>query len=48
MIGPSGSTFIKLGAKFGPLIRYKYQIYRLFLPIFMHSKIKRGELFFSK
>eukprot|EP01080_Neovahlkampfia_damariscottae_P010509 gene10509-3031_t len=39
MIGPSGGTLIKLGAKFGPLIRYKYQIYRLFLPILMHGGI---------
>jgi rhomboid protease GluP len=39
MIGPSSSTLLLLGAKYGPSIRYNFEFYRLFTPIFMHSGI---------
>lgn len=37
MIGPPGDSLIRMGAKYGPLIRYNYEFWRLISPIFLHS-----------
>jgi membrane associated rhomboid family serine protease len=38
-LGPSANTLKELGAKYGPDIKYKYQIYRLIVPVFMHAGV---------
>lgn len=39
MIGPTGTALVRIGAKYGPLMRYKYQLWRLITPMFLHAGI---------
>eukprot|EP01089_Gocevia_fonbrunei_P001208 TRINITY_DN11129_c0_g1_i2.p1 TRINITY_DN11129_c0_g1~~TRINITY_DN11129_c0_g1_i2.p1 ORF type:complete len:349 (-),score=41.24 TRINITY_DN11129_c0_g1_i2:220-1266(-) len=38
-LGPGAQTLVDLGAKYGPLIRYDYQLWRLVTAIFLHAGI---------
>mmetsp|Transcript_1316 Transcript_1316/g.1688 ORF Transcript_1316/g.1688 Transcript_1316/m.1688 type:complete len:408 (-) Transcript_1316:53-1276(-) len=37
MIGPPGETLVRMGAKYGPLIRYRFELWRILSPIFLHA-----------
>jgi len=39
LLGPTGDALVELGAKQGPLMRYDYEIWRYFTPIFLHAGI---------
>ena len=38
-LGPPTGALIDMGAKYGPLVKYKYQVWRLITPIFLHGSI---------
>eukprot|EP01132_Coremiostelium_polycephalum_P009202 gene9202-11277_t len=39
LLGPSGLTLLKLGAKYSYGLKYKYEIWRYFVPIILHGGV---------
>ena len=37
MIGPTAERLVRMGAKYGPMLRYDYQMVRLVSPMLLHS-----------